>query len=450
MKLTTVFAGLLALTPAALLANSGANAAAPAPPLKRTGAAVDGGLVCNQCHNNPNGALPNVDPRGKLIITAGNYTPGTRQNIRVRLEHPEAQRWGFQLAARLASDPARQAGSFTVSDDVQVRCDDGQVRGAPAPCADGQLQFASHTAAGTSAGTGTGRTWEVAWTPPAAGAGDVIFYAAGNAANNSNSNQGDQIYTTQLRIAAGTGNPRPSITANGVADGWSYQPGVASSTWLAIFGTNLSSTTRTWDAAISGSTLPTTLDDVTVSINNRPATIFFVSPTQVNVLAPIDTATGDVTVAVNNSLGAGELRVRKAAFLPAFYSPFGADGRLFVTALASDLTIVGKPGVDPRVQRGVLPGEVIALFGTGFGPTNPAVETNQVVSGTPAVVNRPTIRFGTVEAQIVAGGTGNLVQAGLYQFNVTVPANLAAGDVALTAEVGGVRSSDRVFITIQP
>jgi uncharacterized protein (TIGR03437 family) len=102
------------------------------------------------------------------------------------------------------------------------------------------------------------------------------------------------------------------------------------------------------------------------------------------------------------------------------------------------------------VQRGVRPGEVIALFGTGFGPTNPAVETNQVVSGAPAVVNRPTIRFGTVEAQIVGGGTGNLVQAGLYQFNVTVPANLAAGDVALTAEVGGVRSSDRVFIPIQP
>jgi hypothetical protein len=43
------------------------------------------------------------------------------------------------------------------------------------------------------------------WTPPAsAGAGDVTFYAAGNAANNDGDNTGDKIYSSSLTVSAGS------------------------------------------------------------------------------------------------------------------------------------------------------------------------------------------------------------------------------------------------------
>jgi uncharacterized protein (TIGR03437 family) len=42
-----------------------------------------------------------------------------------------------------------------------------------------------------------------------------------------------------------------------------------------------------------------------------------------------------------------------------------------------------------------------------------------------------------------------LVEAGLYQLNVTVPANLPSGDALVVATVGGVQTQAKVSITIQ-
>lgn len=247
--------------------------------------------------------------------------------------------------------------------------------------------------------------------------------------------------TVRYSITASTAAP-PAVSAGGVADGFTFQAGVAPGAWIGIFGTNLSPTTRTWDNAIQGNRLPTSLDGVSVRINGRPAVVYSVSPGQVNVLAPLDDSPeGDVEVVLSNPNGASPpVRIRKQNFLPAFYAPFGQGQDLFVTAVALDGTLVGRPGTDPRVRRGARPGEIIQVYGTGFGRTNPQVPSDTVFSGAPAVVNRPVIRIGNTVATFA--GNGNLVAPGLYQFNVTVP-NLPDGDYAIVAEVGGVRSGTR-------
>lgn len=80
------------------------------PPIMRTGAAVDGGLACNVCHT----SFPlNDDSGGSVLIRTGGYTPGLKQMIEVVVNHPTAQRFGFQLTARLASDETKPAGTFT-------------------------------------------------------------------------------------------------------------------------------------------------------------------------------------------------------------------------------------------------------------------------------------------------------------------------------------------------
>jgi uncharacterized protein (TIGR03437 family) len=193
--------------------------------------------------------------------------------------------------------------------------------------------------------------------------------------------------------------------------------------------------------------LPTSLDEVQVSINGRPATVYFVSPGQVNVLTPLDDTTGDVSVTLTNRYGlSAAVQVQKRNYLPAFYAPFGNASGLQVTAVGLDGTYIGKIGVDPRVTRGARPGEIIQMFATGFGPTTPAVPSDTIFVGIPQVVNPPKITIGGREAAFI--GTGNLVGPGLYQFNVTVP-DLADGDHAIVAEAGGVSSSPTVFLAVQ-
>ncbi len=152
---------------------------------------------------------------------------------------------------------------------------------------------------------------------------------------------------------------------------------------------------------------------------------------------------------VTNSSGSSDpLTIQAAAVNPAFYT-LGRDGsKLYVTAVALDGAYVGKVGAgDPRVTRAAKPGEVLLIFGTGFGATNPVAPTNQIVSGAPAITTPVRIRFGETVATFA--GTGNLVAAGLYQFNVTVPDTLADGEYPLIAETGGVTSSANVYIPIK-
>ncbi len=438
----------LAIAPSAIFART----VAPGPPTARTGLAADGGLACSACHRTADGGTaPNTDARAKLTITAANYTPGAKQKITVKVEHPEATRWGFQLTARLESDPTKAAGTFIGNDTVFVRCGlDNTPAGIKQGSCNGEIEFVNHTAASTAAGTPGSATWEFEWQAPESVVGKVLFSAAGNAANNNNNNQGDSIVTNTLSIDRVAANgPKPAITARGVADAFTYGANIASQGWFTIAGSNLAPGIRTWDDAISAGKLPTSLSGVSVKINNKLATIFYVSPGQINGLAPLDDATGMVPVVVSNINGDSDpMMVNKTAAAPAFFAPFAQGGRFFIRAQATDGTWLGKTGVDTEVRRAVRPGETVAIFGTGFGATNPAVEADTIPASPAELRAKPTLRLGTTALTFT--GNGSLVLPGLYRFDVTIPAGTAAGDIALTAEIGTVTSANTVFLTVAP
>ena len=50
--------------------------------------------------------------------------------------------------------------------------------------------------------------------------------------------------------------------------------------------------------------IPTMLAGVSVQINGKSAFVYYVSPTQINVLSPSDSSLGSVPVTVTNSAGA--------------------------------------------------------------------------------------------------------------------------------------------------
>jgi uncharacterized protein (TIGR03437 family) len=425
------------------------------PPIRRTGAAVDGGQTCTACHQTY--APANSDPRGRVTLLAGSYTPGVKQLIWVTVEHPEARRWGFQLTARLASDETKPAGTFTPTSAIRVRCDP---TGADAPC-NGALEFASHVRESTQAGTLGRGVFAVEWTPPASDAGDVVFYAAGNAADGNGASSGDRIYTTSLRIpSAGCGSltARPTITRVTNAGSYRDEAGIAMNTMVAIYGTNFAVPGTARQAIRSDlvdGVYPRTLACASVEIAGQTAPVTFVSPTQINVQAPTGLLAGpvDVEVKLNRNTPA-ELKAEKQGVLSRFYSPAFFQflpSSSIAAQIAPNFEILASPNLVPG-GRPIKPGEVAILYGTGFGPTEPVYQRGEIAQG-PAPIRDPyTVRVGGVTltpAEILYGGLSPGSISGLYQFNIRIPANTPDGDIPVEIEIGGLKTQPGVTIPVK-
>ncbi len=445
--ITAALSGAALVFASVALANSGSNPAVPNPPLKRTGAAIDGGLNCSACHSTF--APANSDPRGRVTINASSYKPGVRQSIRVRVEHPEAVRWGFQLAARVASDPSRQAGSFTQTADVTVRCDDGSVRGVAGPC-DGRLEFAMHTAASTRQGTSGGVEWDVEWTPPARDVDDVILYAAGNAADGAGSPQNDRIYTTARRISYEDQCPasRPAITS--VVNGASFQPGASLNAMLTVFGRGFHGEGRKRGAEREdfddNGRFPRQLACVAVEIAGVRAPVVYVQENQINVQAPTVTATGPQTLSVILNPGrANESRSEPVTIQileasPAFFV-FGGTRSIAALVAGTDIPLA-PASVSPRA-RAARPGEIVSLFATGLGVTEPVYQAGEVPDRVARMRDNITVTFGGLTLasdDVLYAGLSPGSISGLYQINIRIPAATGDGDVQVAVQAGGLSS----------
>jgi len=241
------------------------------------------------------------------------------------------------------------------------------------------------------------------------------------------------------------GSGTSGVRINSVVNGGSFQPGIASSTWITIFGANLSQTTRQWTLAdFVDNNLPTQLDGVSATVNGSPAYVSYVSPTQVNVLVPDDAPVGQVQVQLttaqgtSNSFVADNRQMAPALFL--------LSGTTYAAATRADGTYVGKPGLIPGATFApAKPGEIISLWGTGFGLTDPWLPASKLVTHAASLANSVTILIGGQQAQVSFAG---LSGSGLDQFNVTVPATLADGDQPVVARIGGVQTQGGVLVTV--
>ena len=242
--------------------------------------------------------------------------------------------------------------------------------------------------------------------------------------------------------------PGPLITLGGPAlNAASFQPSISPGSWTTLRGTNLAPVTRVWAAGdFKGNKLPVALDGVSVTVNGQNAGIYFISPTQINMLAPDVSATGEVPVAVTTQGVTVRTTATLRRFAPAFFT-LGAGSPPYVAAVHADGTLVGSPGIlgSDVATRPARPGDRILLYGTGFGPTNPASPSDELVAGPVATANRVTIRAGDRMLPVEFAG---LVSPGLYQFNVVIPDDLAPGEYRATADVGDGTTLAAASLTI--
>jgi uncharacterized protein (TIGR03437 family) len=420
------------------------------PPVKSTGAAVDGGLNCTVCHRTFGTANP--DSLGSVVISAASYTLSVKQIIKVTVTHPEAARWGFQLTARLVSDETKPAGTFTGDDIVKVLCDDGTA----APCASAsQTQFAEHSNAPRTA-TGAGFTFNVTWTPPATDAGDVIFYAAGNAADGNGAPTNDRIYTTALRISGPCSlMQKPSIAA--ALNGASFLPAWNSGSMMSLFGANFAAAGRTravTAADIVGQKFPQALGCIAVSVNGQSAPLAYVQGDQINFQAPtLTNAASASVVVIANPGGPNELRsdpfvvTTQQAFAPALFT---FNGKSVAATNAAGTAIIGDGTIPTSVPA--KPGDIVVMYATGLGNTTPAFSPGDIANTAARLAAAVSVSVGGIQvpdAEVLYAGASPQSICGLQQINVRLPAALPDGNVPLTLSMRGTQSQPGITIAIK-
>jgi uncharacterized protein (TIGR03437 family) len=188
--------------------------------------------------------------------------------------------------------------------------------------------------------------------------------------------------------------------------------------------------------------MPAELDGVSVTVNGNAAYVYYISPTQVNILTPPSAIEGPVQVQLTN---AGVLSafttVQAQALSPSF---FVFNGGPYVAATHLNGSYIGPPTLFPGLTTPAKPSEIVVLYANGFGPTTTAVVTGSVTqSGSLSPL--PVVKIGGIQAAVQFAG---LVAPGEFQFNVAIPASLASGDQSITATYDGVSTQLNSLITI--
>lgn len=203
---------------------------------------------------------------------------------------------------------------------------------------------------------------------------------------------------------------------------------------FAIFGQNLATKA---DQPQNVPLLDTVLQ-TSVTVNNEPAPLFYVSPTQIDAQMPWDIPANTLaTVIVTNKGANGTTSNAAAVFVPAgaapgisFYSPNRA------------VVINADQSLNSSTAAANVNDEVVMYF-TGGGPVN---ASGKLTSGSPAPSGlspvtdpNPAITVGGVSATVrYVGLTPGSI--GLYQANFIVP-QVAKGTYPVVLTIGGTASN---------
>ena len=262
-----------------------------------------------------------------------------------------------------------------------------------------------------------------------------------------------------LLCAVSLAHAQPAVGAGGVVNAASYSSqGVAPGSIVSIFGTDLATTITQPD------TLPlyTTMSDVmSVTFNNIPAGLYYVSAGQVNAQLPFDVlasgkTSGTVNIVVTRASGASA--PQSVTVVPASPGIFTANATGLGQAIATDNddnAIAAAAGsiaglTTHPISLGA--GHALIVWCTGLGSVTPSIDNNVAASdGTfRNTVSTPVVTIGGVPAKFVYSVLSPQFVSE-YQIGVVPDPSTPQGDaVPLQIQIGGVTTSDKVTIAVGP
>jgi uncharacterized protein (TIGR03437 family) len=225
---------------------------------------------------------------------------------------------------------------------------------------------------------------------------------------------------------------------------------VAPGEYVSIFGVGLSSVTE----SAASFPLSTTLGNVQVTVNGQAAPLGFVSPTQINLLIPLELSGAFATFQVKNKTGASnEVTAYTNATAPGVFTLTNVDGTYPAgvgpaAVLHADYSLVTE--ANPAVA-----GETLQLYLTGLGAVTPSVADGAAApSTTLSYANEYQTGLITVDIFDQNSNDQNATLSfaglapkyvGLYQINFVVPTGLASGPGTVDVSTNEAYTSEAIL-----
>ncbi len=289
-----------------------------------------------------------------------------------------------------------------------------------------------------------------------------LFFPYGVAADRAGNIYVADTFNQRVRILTPPPGNAPSISAGGVAlaNGTPLVKRISPNALVSVFGQDFApeGAQARGPGLDAEGRVAANLAGVCLEIGGKRAPLFAVFSNQINAQVPHDLPPGQAAVEVVRGCGrSNEQRsatetVGVAVVAPAFFNlASNPDGRNPVAALHG-----GGPGLAGAPELGEAftpaePGEIVSLFGTGFGETEPRLEAGEIPGGQAGLANDVSFTFGgmAVPPEDVFYAGAAPCCAGLYQFAVRVPPDLPDGDAPVTATVQGVATPAGPFLSVR-
>jgi uncharacterized protein (TIGR03437 family) len=232
----------------------------------------------------------------------------------------------------------------------------------------------------------------------------------------------------------------PSYTTVGIVSASNYAPGpFAPNSALSLFGTNLSYSDPqglTSDL-IAGGKLPTQMAGVGVYVDGSLAPLLYVSASQINFLVPMTEIAGAAQVTVvRQGVTGPSVTINLLAAAPQLFTyQTGYPGYV----IAADWN-AGGAVITPDAPAHA--GDIVILYAIGLGAVEPSTLSGEIAEYASTVSNTIAVTVNGValdpSAILYAGLSPG--SAGLYQVNITLPANPGT-DPAVQISMGGQPSA---------
>ena len=255
-----------------------------------------------------------------------------------------------------------------------------------------------------------------------------------------------QIGEEELRVFADFSDFHdPYVEASGVVNSASFLGGsVAPGLISTFFGLNIGSSVPVPAKLDSEGRVARELDGFRVLFDGVAAPVVFTSCFQSSLIVPYAVHGKQQTSVRIEYRGreSAEFQLPVADTAPGLFTA-NASGWAQAAAFNQDFTL------NSRENPAAL-GEIIVLYGTGEGLTDPVPLDGALAGGElPKPVLPVSVTIGAEPAKILYAGGAPTLTAGLLQLNARIPASIETGNhVPVSFEVGGVKSQKEVTIAV--
>ena len=205
------------------------------------------------------------------------------------------------------------------------------------------------------------------------------------------------------------------------ANYYSYGTQIAPGELVTLQGVGIGPQTGAIGSPGANGLLPTNLAGVQVFFDQFAAPLMYVQSGQINAQVPWEIA-GQASTQVQVTYNGTPMKTFSLSVVNA------VPGLFYLSYPARQAAVLNADGSINSVTNPAKAGDVIALFGTGAGPTNPAGVTGGIWGpGSGTLLTLPvTVQIGGINAPVVYAGAAPGLVSGFFQINVQVPAGCNA------------------------